>query len=151
MVLIRRFIKNSDNAKMTTVKVDLQERTMLESALANGLFVNQLFFRPTEYIEKTDIHMTRCFNCQKFGHIAPTCKLGQKRGKCSKNHNTDSFYQPEQNYKCVNCLKQHFSASKDCPVYPKTMEKLYQRRSVPLPKQLQDKINRLIIENKWPA
>ena len=55
---------------MTTVKVDLQERTMLETALANGLFVNQLFFRPTEYIEKTDIHVTRCFNCQKFGHLA---------------------------------------------------------------------------------
>ena len=55
---------------MTTVKVDLQERTMLETALANGLFVNQLFFRPTEYIEESDIHVTRCFKCQKFGERA---------------------------------------------------------------------------------
>ena len=49
---------------MTTVKVDLQERTMLETALENGLFVNQVFFRPTEYIEK-------------FVHKASSCKLGQ--------------------------------------------------------------------------
>ena len=150
-VTIRRFIKKPDNAKMTMVKVDLQERTMLETALANGLFVNQLFFRPTEYIEKTDIHVTRCFNCQKFGHIAPSCKLGQKYGKCAENQNTDSCHQPEQNYKCVNCLEQHSSALKECPVYLKTLEKLYQSRSVPLPKQLQDKIDRLITENKWPA
>ena len=150
-VTIRRFIKKPDNAKMTTVKVDLQERTMLETALANGLFVNQLFFRPTEYIEKTDIHVTRCFNCQKFGHIAPSSKLGQKSGKCAENHNTDSCHQTEQNYKCVNCLEQHSSASKECPVYLKTLEKLYQSRLVPLPKQLQDKIDRLITEHKWPA
>ena len=110
---MRRFIKKPDNAKITTVKVDLQERTMLETALANGLFVDQLFFRPTEYIEKTDIHVTRCFNCQKFGHIAPSCNLGQKCGKCAENHNTDSCHQPEQNYECVNCLEQHSSASKE--------------------------------------
>ena len=136
---------------MFTVKVDLQERTMLETALANGLIANQLFFRPTEYIEETDIHVTRCFNCQKFGHIAPSCKLGQKCGKCAENPNTDSCHQPEQNYKCVNCLEQHSSALKEYPVYLKTMENLYQSRSVPLPKQLQDKIDRLITENKWPA
>ena len=113
-VTMRRFIKKSDNAKMTTVKVDLQERTMLETALANGLFVDQLFLRPIEYIEKTDIHVTRnCFNCQKFGHIAPSCKLGQKCGKCAENHNTESCHQPEQNYECVNCLEQHSSSSKE--------------------------------------
>ena len=32
-VTIRRFIKKPDNARMTTVKVDLQERTMLETAI----------------------------------------------------------------------------------------------------------------------
>ena len=136
---------------MTTDKVDLQERTMLETALANGLFVNQLFFRPTEYIAKTDIHVTRCFECQKIDHIASSCKLDQKYGKCAENHNTDSCHQSEQNNKCVNCLEQHSSASKECPLYLKTMEKLYQSRSVPLPKQLQDKIDRLITENKWSA
>ena len=103
-VTIRRFIKKPDNAKMTTVKVDLHERTVLETSLANSLFVNQQFFRPTEYIEKTDIHVIRCFNCQKFGHIAPFCKLGQKWAKCARNHNTDSCQQQGQNYKCVNCL-----------------------------------------------
>ena len=130
---------------MTTVKVDLQQRTTLETALANGLFVNQLFFRPTDYIEKT------FFNCQKVGHIASSSKLSQKCGKCAGNHNTVRCHQSEQNYKCVNCLEQHSSASKECPVYLKTMEKLYQSRSIPLPKQLQDKIDRLITENKWHA
>ena len=136
---------------MTTVKVDLQERTMLETALANGLFVNQLFFRPTENIEETDIHVTRCFKCQKVGERASSCKLGQKCGKCAEKHNTDSCHQLEQNYKCVNCLEQLSSASKKCPVYLKTMERLYQSRSVPLPKQLQGKIDILITEYQWSA
>ena len=46
-VTIRCFIKKPDNARTITVKIDLQERTMLETALANGLFFNQLFFRPS--------------------------------------------------------------------------------------------------------
>ena len=39
-VTFRCFIEKPDNANMTTVKVDLQERTMLETALANCLFVS---------------------------------------------------------------------------------------------------------------
>ena len=148
---IRRFIRKPDKARMTTDNVDVQERTMLGTALANGLFVNQLVFRPTEYIEKTDIHATRCFECQKFDHIASFCKLDQKCGKSAENPNTDSCHQSEQNYKSVNCLEQHSSASKECPLYLKTLEKLHQSRSVPLPKQLQDKIDRLTTENKWSA
>ena len=85
-VTIRSFIKKPDNARKTTVKVDLQERTMLETALAKDLFVNQLFFRPTEYIAKTDIQVSRCFKCQKFGHIPSSCKLGPKCGECAENH-----------------------------------------------------------------
>ena len=119
-VTIRRFIKNPDNARMATVKVDLQERTMLETALANGLFVKQLFFRPTENIEKTDIHVTRCFKSQKFDHIASSCELGKKCGYGAENHNTDSCHQLEQNYKSVSFLEQHSSASKECLVYLKT-------------------------------
>ena len=42
-VTIRRFIKKPDNAKMTTVKVDLQERTMLETVLANGFLSTSCF------------------------------------------------------------------------------------------------------------
>ena len=119
---------------MTTVKVDFQERTMLEIAFANGLFDNKLFFRPTEYIENTDIHVNRCFKCHKFGHIASPCKLGQGCGKCAEINNTNSCHHSEQNYKCVSFLEQHSSASKECILYLKS-------QLVPLPKQLQDKIS----------
>ena len=136
---------------MVTVKVDLQERTMSETALVNGLFVNQLFFRPSEYIEKTNIDLTLWFKCQKFGHISSSCELGQNFGKCAEKHNTDSCHQIGTKLQICQLSGTTLFSIKKCPARLKTTETLYQSRLVPLPNQLQDKIDRLITENKWPA
>ena len=145
--MFKRFIKNPESARMTTVNFAFQERSRLETALANGLSVNQLFFRPTENIEKTGIHVTMCLKCQK--EIRPFCTISQIKSKCGKyaeNQNTD-MSPIGTKIQCPSYLEQHPTASRECRVYLET----YQSQLVPLPNQLQDKSEKLITENKQLA
>jgi hypothetical protein len=57
----------------------------------------------------------RCFNCQKFGHTARTCKHEQACSVCSgKGHDDRSCINQA---KCANCEGDHPSFSKECPLY----------------------------------
>lgn len=48
------------------------------------------------------VNVTRCFNCQEFGHISRFCKKATLCGKCSGEHKTDECQ--SESGKCVNCL-----------------------------------------------
>lgn len=49
------------------------------------------------------VNVTRCFNCQEFGHISRFCKNPTLCGKCSSSEHKTNDCQSEGN-KCVNCL-----------------------------------------------
>lgn len=56
----------------------------------------------------------RCFRCQRYGHTAMKCD-NQQICMCGKPpHESQPCEEP---LKCVNCLGDHSSRSKDCPVY----------------------------------
>lgn len=57
---------------------------------------------------------TRCFNCQKFGHVSNNCK-GITLCSCGKPpHLPDDCKQP---IICVNCQGSHAANDKECPKY----------------------------------
>lgn len=79
------------------------------------------------------VNVTRCFNCQEFGHISRYCKNPTLCGKCSSEHKTNDC-QSEGN-KCVNCIfakeKLHIESDLDvnhcawsvrCPVFLRKQE-----------------------------
>ena len=65
----------------------------------------------------------RCFNYQKFGHIARNwrnCKCCQN---CGETHLENSYC--SKNPACANCnIKSHSSTSRDCPIYIKLKAQL---------------------------
>lgn len=79
------------------------------------------------------VNVTRCFNCQEFGHISRFCKNATLCGKCSSEHKTNDC-QSDAN-KCVNCIfakeklhiendidVNHNSWSVRCPVFLRKQE-----------------------------
>ncbi|CAH1099786.1 unnamed protein product [Psylliodes chrysocephalus] len=57
---------------------------------------------------------TRCFNCQKFGHVSATCT---KDKLCSCGLAPHESQPCEQPIKCINCEGSHSAYSKTCPKY----------------------------------
>jgi hypothetical protein len=58
----------------------------------------------------------RCFHCQKFGHTKPNCRRRLETcARCSTEGHGDASCVRE--FKCVNCLGNHPSFSKNCVRY----------------------------------
>ena len=110
----KRFIRR-DGTRLSTIKVDFSELKHKQSALDNGVKIENTIISPENYIPKQRI--IQCYNCFKYGHVAklchqkhPTCQI------CAGNHSQDDCYQ--QSTKCRNCLSaHHFATSKDCPFF----------------------------------
>ena len=60
--------------------------------------------------------LVRCYNCQKFGHIARFCRSEQACQTCGTNHQfVNICYKP---FYCINCKQPgHPSSSTHCPSY----------------------------------
>lgn len=72
------------------------------------------------------IQVTRCYNCQRYGHIAKHC-TGQKQcGYCAAtDHESKACpnIKKTENHKCANCLRSnlkqtdHHTADNSCPIF----------------------------------
>ena len=70
--------------------------------------------------------IVRCYNCQKFAHIARLCVYeGTICGKCSsKDHSTKECSVEPKDYKCFHCKGNHETGSKNCEVIKMKIEQL---------------------------
>ena len=60
---------------------------------------------------------TRCFQCQKLGHVSSVCKGNPTCAKCGQEgHSTDSC---SDDPICVNCSGPHLASDKNCPAWVK--------------------------------
>ena len=58
----------------------------------------------------------RCYQCQRYGHIAKNCHSVIRCGKCGQNHDIKEC-KDEQQEKCCNCQGNHKASSRDCEFY----------------------------------
>jgi hypothetical protein len=66
--------------------------------------------------------LTRCFKCQRYGHIAANCKQQESScGNCGEDHETRNC-KNKSTLKCTNCCRHNSS--------PKVMQKLETNHSV---------------------
>ena len=68
--------------------------------------------------------VVRCFNCQKYGHTANTCKNQPVCVRCSCLHSDINCVLPP---KCANCGSQHPADSAQCNTYKTIRTKLINR------------------------
>jgi len=62
--------------------------------------------------------VTRCYNCQKYGHHAKGCKGPQRCGHCAAPGHTREncqFKGQEPKQRCANCSGRHMSGAQRCP------------------------------------
>jgi hypothetical protein len=68
--------------------------------------------------------VTRCFNCQKYGHIARLYKNQTTCSECAGQHLAEACTKgPEASRKCAACKGNHRAGSQQCDIERKEREK----------------------------
>ena len=81
-----------------------------EWAMYNGLVFRQRYIGS---IEPYQIKRKRCHRCQRFGHLAWSCKEQMRCGHCAGEHDRRRC-PPGTAAKCVDCSGAHPTGDKDC-------------------------------------
>lgn len=89
--------------------------------------VVQLIFQATKIPEYISVGYTRfkvtpyvgrprqCTKCLRFGHIASTCQMSLRCGRCGKDHDKAACSADQP--RCPNCKRAHESTSHRCPTF----------------------------------
>ena len=88
--------------------------------LKHGIYVGKRYHKPRRYMPQCQI--TKCFNCQGYGHRAANCTRPTKCGRCSKNHETKGC--EEVTAKCAQCNGSHRAWHSGCPQRAKEAAKM---------------------------
>jgi hypothetical protein len=82
-----------------------------EHMLSSGFLVNQHYI---PHVERREIKKKRCFRCQRFGHLAWTCKETPRCGHCAGQHERERC-PPGVRARCLDCTGEHPTGDRQCP------------------------------------
>jgi hypothetical protein len=82
-----------------------------EYMLNNGLVVDQRYIGS---VERREIKKKRCFRCQRFGHLAWSCKETPRCGHCAGQHERQRC-PPGMRARCLDCSSEHPTGDRHCP------------------------------------
>ena len=118
MLAIHRFTKNINNKVEQTLLYTLTFQTStLPEYIKFGY--QRIPIRPHVPLP------TRCMKCFKFGHISTYCTSKKLCSNCSEDFHTDEnspLSKCENTGKCINCLGEHSSLNRTCPIFVKEKE-----------------------------
>jgi hypothetical protein len=81
-----------------------------EYILDRGLLVGQ---RQIGSVERREIKKKRCFRCQRFGHLAWSCKETPRCGHCAGQHERQRC-PPGIRARCLDCSGEHPTGDRQC-------------------------------------
>ena len=116
LTYIRRLTKRFSGKPIQVVKVKCSE-TLFDKLLNTKLVINNKVC-VTE--KRRAVKVIRCYNCQRFGHIAKNCKNDTKGEFCAQSHSISDICVCDVH--CANCSGNHPSSSSLCPAYLKRYE-----------------------------
>jgi hypothetical protein len=82
-----------------------------EHILNKGLLVGQRYIGS---VERREIKKKRCFRCQRFGHLAWSCKETPRCGQCAGQHERQRC-PPGIRPRCLDCRGEHPTGDRQCP------------------------------------
>lgn len=123
VLFIKEDFRQNDSS-VAVVKVDKEVYAEIK-ALKYQLYID---FRRCQVSDR--LHVTQCYQCQKFGHIKSTCSSAQPICRyCTEHHETKTC--PHKGdlskYKCANCGGNHTSTYIKCPILQKQAQSLINR------------------------
>jgi hypothetical protein len=81
-----------------------------EHMLRNGFLISEHYIH---HVERRDIKKKRCYRCQRFGHLAWTCKETPRCGHCAGQHEREHC-PPGVRARCLDCSGEHPTGDRQC-------------------------------------
>ena len=97
----RKFLGKLEDS--LSIKVTFEGKVLPSSIKIYGMFFKVRQFVPSPI---------QCYNCQRYGHTAGSCKTKKRCLLCSGDHNKEEC--AAETFSCANCKEQHVANSKDC-------------------------------------
>src|SRR5579863_7633401 len=107
IIQARRFFKRNINSSPTPTETVLL--TFIGTKKPNHVTIDLQRFRISEYKPRP----TRCFKCQRFGHISTSCRGSSRCLQCGSSDHQQCNEQP----RCPNCKGPHKASDRTCKVY----------------------------------
>ena len=108
---LSRIISSNTGRPTQSLKLITTSKSAAITLIERGLLINENLYT----VEKKKVNLvTRCFNCQRFGHIWKHCSAQRRCVRCSLDHSPLSC---SNSLKCSNCEGAHVSSSLLCPIY----------------------------------
>ena len=104
---------NESRSKEPTGTVILYFNT---DTLPDRIFLGFQAFKVHKYIPPP----TRCYKCQRYGHIATNCRSSVRCPNCGGSHDYKDC--TSESVLCCHCGADHSAAYKGCPQYKETQE-----------------------------
>lgn len=140
----QKFARNAFKINQRSGSHDASTSWVIEihPALRNYLIkIGKIYTSWRAHSVRDYIRVTRCYRCQKYGHVAKHCKSNPQCGMCaSTDHETKNCRHTDhqERHKCSNCIRNkfhdtnHHTGSSDCPVYVKRLKDLINSIDYPL-------------------
>jgi len=119
-----RRLTNHNTGKPTQIVKVLCADQFADVLLSSKLTINN----KTCSVEKErHIKVIRCYNCQRYGHLAKFCANSRCCDLCGEHHSV--YDKCQKDIYCVNCSGGHPAFSQQCPVYIKRYADLAEQHS----------------------
>jgi hypothetical protein len=107
------WLKRKDKmlGKFASLGIWLDSAEGAEFILNDGLLVGQRYIGS---VERREIKKKRCFRCQRFGHLAWSCKETPRCGHCAGQHERQRCPSGVR-ARCLDCSGEHATGDRQCP------------------------------------
>jgi hypothetical protein len=107
------WLKRKDKilGKFASLGIWLDSAEGAEFILNDGLLVGERYIGS---VERREIKKKRCFRCQRFGHLAWSCKETPRCGHCAGQHERQRC-PPGVRARCLDCSGEHTTGDRQCP------------------------------------
>lgn len=121
---IKKMFKiGNPNSPSSTWVIELEPKLKNALIIKRRIYLNWNSCKVFNYIK-----LTRCYNCQRYGHTAKYCKSAKQCGFCASTDHESTNCQHKQSpekFNCANCLRSehhkkhnnHNAADNNCPIY----------------------------------
>ena len=110
---VRRIYKRSSSGEKELTTATVLSFSCSIEEIPSRVQIGYLTFKTKTYIPL----VTRCYKCQKYGHISSNCRKEQNTcPACAGPHSYEEC-QTRDSKKCANCGGAHSASFRECPKY----------------------------------
>ena len=100
----------SNRSRFQSARVTMDNTEELTRLKQHGVHIGFSLFRAVDWIHAP----VRCFKCQRFNHVASTCRSSPRCVNCGEDHAPDPEGKCTRATKCANCDGDHRASFNGC-------------------------------------